>query len=249
MSKIFRRSVSPILAMAGILAMTMAAPARADLMIQLSTNGTTWTTVATEASGTLASYTSPITNFSGFSIQALTTSSNSPGSSGFADLLGSDTSITNKNSATATLYIKLSDTGFTDPYTPGLISVDSHVGGTVIKPGTANLMTFQSYIDPANGEATTTGFTPGAQNKASGLSITSEAYSNDAYLNITSGLTQPYSVTEYLKVTLSKGSEINFSTSTTLTSAVPEPSSLVLAGLGALAMVGYTLRRRKAMAI
>lgn len=244
MRETFLRAVRPIAAMAGILALGMTTPARADLVIQLSVNGTSWTTVADEPSGTSASYTSPSTNFHGFSIQSLTTASNSPGDSGFADLLGSDTSITNKNTSAATLYIKLSDTDFTSPYTPGLISVDSHVGGTVIRPGSGNLMTFQSYIDPADGEATEIGFTPGAQDKATGLSITSGSFSNDAYLNITSGLTLPYSITESFQVTLSKGSEINFSSSTTLTSAVPEPSSLVLAGLGALGVGGFALRRK-----
>jgi len=247
MSKFFRRSVSPIVAMTGILAMTMAAPARADLVIELSTNGTSWTTVASGTSGTAAGYGFPATaTFNGFSIQALTTSSNSPGSSGFADLLGSDTSITNKNSGTATLYIKMGDTGFTDPYTPGTISVDSHVGGTVIKSGTANLMTFQSYIDPTDGQNSTAGFTPGAQNSTNGLTITNGSFSNDAFTSITSGLTNPYSVTEYFKVTLSKGSEINFSSSTTLASAVPEPSTLVLSSISVLGLIGYSLRRRKA---
>src|SRR5262249_54136467 len=162
-------------------------------------------------SGTAATYGFPsAATFHGFSIQTLSTSSDSPGEVGFADLLGSNTSITNKNSGTATLYMKLSDTDFVSPFTPGPISLDSHVGGTVIKNGTANLMTYQSYIDPSNGQSSTAGFTPGPQNGGTGLTITSGSFNNDALMTITSGLTNPYSITEYFMVTLSKGSEINF---------------------------------------
>jgi hypothetical protein len=39
----------------------------------------------------------------------------------------------------------------------------------------------------------------------------------------------------------------NYGGTSSVTAAVPEPSSLVLAGLGALGMIGYGLRRRKAL--
>ena len=41
---------------------------------------------------------------------------------------------------------------------------------------------------------------------------------------------------------------INYSSATTLTSVpVPEPSTMAIAGLGALDMIGYGLRRRKVL--
>ena len=44
-------------------------------------------------------------------------------------------------------------------------------------------------------------------------------------------------MTEFFKVTLGAGGKINFATTTSLT-LVPEPSSLAIAGLGGLGLVG-----------
>jgi hypothetical protein len=245
MRKPFLSTVRATIAMAGLLGVGMATPARADLQIQLSLDGSSWTTEAEGSSGTAVSYGYPSAETLGaFTIQTLSTASNSPGSSVQSVLFGSDTFIKNTGSTTATLYITMSDTGFKMPYSP--VTVDSHVGGTVITPGSGNLMTYQSYIDPANGQNTTTGYSPGPQDSKNGLTIKSGSFDNDAYLTLAKNLSSQYSVTEYFKITLSAGSEINFSSSTTLTT--PEPSSLVLAGLGGISVVGFALRRRRTMA-
>jgi hypothetical protein len=103
----------------------------------------------------------------------------------------------------------------------------------------ANKLTFQSYVNPDNSQNGTTGFTTGPQNP----SIVTGSSSNDAFKTITS-LSGSYSITETFAITLGAGSEINFSTNTTLT-PVPEPASLTLAAMSAIGLVGYGLRRRK----
>jgi hypothetical protein len=237
MKKIFRSLVPFAAATAGILAIGMANPARASLVIQLSTNGMNWDTVATEPSGTTASYTNA--NYHGFNVNALNTDSNSPGTPSLTLLEGAVLHVTNNNSTSATLYIKLGDTDFTAPITPPSILLQSHIGGSVTVAGAHNTLTFQSYVDPADGQNSLTGFTPGPQTPT----VTAGSYNNDASTLITSGLTSPYSITEYLKFTLDPRSQLGFQSNTTL-SAVPEPSSLALSCIGILGLVGYAWRRR-----
>ncbi len=54
-------------------------------------------------------------------------------------------------------------------------------------------------------------------------------------------------MTELFQITLGAGSSITLSSSTVAT-AVPEPSTMAIASLGSLGMIGYGLRRRKARA-
>jgi len=222
----------------GILLAGMATPARADLEIQLSTDNVTYTTVATNPSGTGAQFTG---TFGGYGIVVLATASNSPGTPTFAELDGADLRITNVSAGDGHLFIKLGDTDFTAPTTPPNILMESHVGGTVPVADPSNTLTFQSYVDNVtpNGQNTTVGITTGAQNPG----ITGGSFNDSKSLTITS-LSAPYSITEFFDLHLSTGSVFNFSSSTTLTS-VPEPSSMAIAGLGALGLIGYGIRRRR----
>ena len=95
------------------------------------------------------------------------------------------------------------------------------------------------------GQTTLAGFTTGPQTP--NITGNPKSYSNDASTLITSGLSPHYSITEYLQITLDKGSQVGFQSNTTLSPAVPEPSSLVLSGIGVLGLAGYALRRRKAL--
>jgi PEP-CTERM motif len=230
--------------LAGILAMGMATSARAgSLEIQLSTDGVHWTTVATEPSGTVASYTNA--NFDGFSISVLSDDSNSPGTPTLTYLEGSTVHVTNNNAGKATLYITLGDTGFTTPTNPAVITLDSQIGGSVTTGGKDNLLTYQSYVDPTNGQNSTTGFSPGPQTP--NITGSPKSYNDDASMTITSGLTSTYSITESFAITLDSKSQVGFQSSTDL-SAVPEPSSLVLSCVSVLGLVGYSWRRRASIA-
>lgn len=233
-----------ILATAGLLALFTAAPARADLTIQLSTDGKNWTTVADQPSGSSASYSTPSnTPFSGFNISFLSDDSNSPGTATLSYLEGASVHVNNTGAA-GTLYIKLSDTGFGQPVTSvDAITLDSQIGGSVTVGGADNNITYQSYVDPNNGQATLTGFTPGPQQP--NITGNPKSYSSDSSMLITSGLTGPFSITESFQIYLDSGSQIGFQSSTNLMS-VPEPSSLVILGLGALGFVAYASRRPRA---
>jgi hypothetical protein len=58
----------------------------------------------------------------------------------------------------------------------------------------------------------------------------------------------PYSLTEVLILTFHGSGKVSLSSdSSAQFQAVPEPSSMAMAGLGALGIIGYGLRRRKAM--
>ena len=55
----------------------------------------------------------------------------------------------------------------------------------------------------------------------------------------------PYSITENIDITFAPSGGLNYSSLTSLAIGVPEPSTFAIAGLGALGMIGYGLRRRK----
>ena len=98
-----------------------------------------------------------------------------------------------------------------------------------------NTLEFQSY---------TNGVGFGAQHPSIN---TVSSYNNDKTGSIAS-LASPFSIKQTIDVKLDGvGDKINYSSSTTISEAVPEPSSLVLAGIGTLGMIGYGLRRRKAV--
>jgi len=68
--------------------------------------------------------------------------------------------------------------------------------------------------------------------------------SNSGSLLFTNSST--FSIGQALDITLAAGDSVTLTINTTV-KAVPEPSSMAIAGLGALGMIGYGLRRRKAL--
>jgi len=118
-----------IAAMVGVLAMGMATPARADLEIWISTtnNPPLSTDVkATAASGGTAIFNGTVGTFA---FNTLDVSSNSPGTAASTKLLGATLDLTNTGSSTATIFITMGDTGFTQPVAPPTITFLSHVHG------------------------------------------------------------------------------------------------------------------------
>jgi len=218
--------------------------ARADLEIWLSNTSLPGTEVANAASGSFPGAQYSNANYSGFQINTLSVTSNSTGTPSGSELVSATLDIKNISGATATLYISVGDTGFLSPTAPPSLTVNSHVGGSVVSVGgnnAPNLLTFQSFVNSDDSQNGRTGFSTAAQQPG----VTSGSFSSDAFGTITT-LGSPYSMTETYVLTLGAGGELNFAANTTL-SPVPEPSTMAIAGLGALGMIGYGLRRRKAL--
>jgi len=146
-------------------------------------------------------------------------------------------------SGTATAHVLIGDTGYLAPTGGTLLS---HIGGSVAVGGALNTMSFFSSIDQGNGQ----NVSPGTFNTAAVTPNISAAGSYDATSSAPIPLvSSPYSMTENLTITLSAGSIVNYSSSTTLSpttlSAVPEPVSLLLVGTSLIGL-GVSLRRKRA---
>ncbi len=244
------------LALAGIMMLGLASSARADLEIWASTSdGTNNNPPLSSDSLGVSVPSGGTTSFNGtvgtFAIDTLTTSSNSPGNGVLSFLSGATVHVQNTGASTETLYLSLGDTGFTLPTAPPAVILRSHVEGSVFVPSSANALTFQSYLNESDTQNANSGISFGPQTVNTTFI---HAFLDDQPLTVGT-VTAPFSLTEQFAITLggtvggvpNSGGEIELTTVTQLSpTSVPEPSSLVLAGIGALGMIGYGLRRRKA---
>ena len=222
----------------GVTFAALAHDAAADLLAEVSFNGGAFVSICTAPSGTFC-----IGNASGGGLVLTMTGgqSNSPGTPTLALLLSSALSVMNTNaSGTATAHLLIGDTGFRAP-TGNNVTLFSHIGGSVAVGDPLNTMSFFSSVDQGNGQ----NVSPGTFNTAAVTPNISAAgsydASNSAAIPLVSG---PYSMTENLTITLSAGSIMNYSSSTTL-SPVPEPVSLLLVGTSLIGL-GVSLRRKRA---
>jgi len=234
MKRVLRHLALTLAAVAG-LSLLGTTPAHALVTIQASTASNMSGAVTLGVPG--ANFSSFTGSFGGVTIVALSGASNSSGTPSLAEVLSATLNLRNTNSTSRTIYLTIGDTGFMSPTAPPPILVDSFIGGS--RTGSVGF-TFQSFIDASNAQNSITSplFTA-PQIFAAG----SGSFSNDAFLTINT-LGSPYSITEYLCVTLAGNSSINFGGRTDLT-PTPEPSSMAIAGLGALGLIGYGIRRRR----
>jgi len=222
-----------------VLAAAAFAPlAHADINITYSVDGSTATSCG-PASATFLACTGVIT-LDGVTIQGLDASDNAPGTASLSKDTSATADITNAGSTTATIVINIMADGFTSPVTPPAITLDSHIGGTVVVGVSANTLSYQSCVGGNNLLGCPGTFQSGIGTPA----ITSAgSYQNDQVGSIAS-LAATYSIDETLTIVLGANGDVNFSASTTL-SQVPEPSSVVLLG-SLLIGVGLVARRKLA---
>jgi len=227
----------------GVTFAALAQDAAALLMAEVSFNGGAFVPICTVPSGGMCVGS---VSSGGLQLNMAAAQSNSPGTPTLAVLLSSAVSLMNTNaSGTATAHVLIGDTGFLAP--TGGVTMDSHIGGSVAVGDPLNTMSFFSSIDAGNGQ----NVSPGTFNTAAVTPNISAAGSYDATNSVVIPLVStPYSMTENLTITLSAGSVMNYSSSTTVSpgtrlSPVPEPVSLLLVGTSLIGL-GVSLRRKRA---
>jgi len=175
-------------------------------------------------------------------------SDNNPGGAGGSFLQGATVTLRNV-SGNNTVSISVGDTNWSAPTAPPTITATSSLGGTSTFTGATNL-SLQSYIDQSNAQnGTTSPYSPGSQTTYSSGSVGSGgglSFNLAAASVSIPSLSSLFSMTSVVSLSLSNSAVVNFTTDLVL-SSVPEPSSMAIAGLGALGMIGYGLRRRKAL--
>jgi len=226
----------------GVTFAALAQEAAADLLAEVSFNGGAFVSICTAPSGSVCGGSA---SGGGLLLLMAAAQSNSPGTPTLGMLLSSAVSLTNTNaSGTATAHLLIGDTGYLAR--TGAVTMDSHIGGSVAVGDPLNTMSFFSSIDAGNGQ----NVSPGTSNTGTVSPNISAAGSYDATNSVAIPLVSaPYSMTENLTITLSAGSIVNYSSSTTLSpttlSAVPEPVSLLLVGTSLIGL-GVSLRRKRA---
>jgi len=246
------RTIRPFLkaiaAMAVIAALSgvQSAQAAGDQELRITVDG--FTTTFSAANGGSAGGT--IANFHGVAISAgISDFLTYPGTAGQAELETQTVTLADVNGATHQVTISSSDTNWTKPTTPPSLTATSTLGGTSTTAGASGL-TEQSYVDPNNGQNSTPAtYTTGLQSTyTSAGNVGSGGTTSFALATGTTPITtlgSGFSMTTVAAVTLTGSANVNW-VSTLELAPVPEPSSMAIAGLGALGMIGYGLRRRKA---
>jgi hypothetical protein len=230
--------------MVAILAMGMATPARADLEIWISEalnppGGASPNPVASGANS--ASYTNS-TTFPQLTFTSLSGTSNV--GSGNAGYLSTSGTIANTGTSSQNVFILIGNFNYT---TAAGASVPTSVSVTVNATGTgsSNSFKFNSYVvKESSPNSTAPSNTTTSSQSVSITALGTQPTNSDSITNTQS---TPYQLTERFQITLNPGASITFNASTG--TAVPEPSSMAIAGLGALGMIGYGLRRRKASGV
>jgi hypothetical protein len=227
--------------------------ARADILITVSAGGATSTfDFASNTSAATSAF-----NIDGYNTTVHTVVTNYPGS----PALGSITTTVNVGSTTGTPSSPLTTTvqlvspgpntgspftnpllTWTGPSTPSvLVSSGASFTGNITTTSGAVTSTTYYNSPPASTFSTSTAGPSGSQPTPTGASTVGTA---------TFANTGAYTLSQVLTLTgLNAGAAaFNFGATSTVSpvASVPEPSTMALAGLGALGLISYGLRRRKA---
>jgi hypothetical protein len=188
----------------------------------------------------------PIITGSGVVITDYHALSNSPGNTSGAEELGTALTITDNATGPSIIRLWLVAQDFTIPTTA--IDYASNLAITSLKG--AGSVGLTSCVDRSNGliPPTTPFCSPGSPELTNVTeSFTGPDSDHNTVTSTITSLTPPYSLSEEVTLTLTKGAVLNVITSQTLTpTAVPEPVSIALLGCAMLfIVVGSRLVRRK----
>ncbi len=216
-------------------------PARAGLILyaqEANTNGGAITQIATGADFTSASFTGTYGDFSLILDGAASTNAAT-----LSSLVGATVSLKNNASDFRTINLYASQNNYTLPVgTP--LNVESSLSGTVNIGSLTGSGVYTAFADNSNA-LLGTGFSNGAQNVVfSGSSFDTGSKTGTFIRTSANSL---YSLTTQITANVSGGGEGNFSWHENV-SAVPEPSTLASASIGAVMLGTYFWRRRQAKA-
>jgi len=220
-------------------------PARADILMTVSAGA--FTSTYDFASNTIASQ---ITTIDGYTANIQTIVTNYPGPAG--GLISTNVNISGTTGTPATLTVTAQLVNpIGSPVNSNLLwntqsSPVTVTAGTTFAPQTgvtSGTVTTNTYF-ASTSSLSTTGLTGTPVTATTSIPGGSPGFTGTSMTN-TSGT---YTLSETLTISgLNVGAGIvNFGGTSSVT-AVPEPSSMAIAGLGALGMIGYGLRRRKAL--
>jgi MYXO-CTERM domain-containing protein len=221
--------------MGALALLTATSPAEAGFVLQLTSAAGGDSGVITGANG-FVMFSGPLSGDTNFMVNVTTGLSKGslgvPGSTATNAIMDLN-SVNVAATGAGVLTIKLSDTDFTDNNQGVTLAVS--IGGTLPPNGSLTAQTFEAK---SNLNFDTTGFAGPL------LSFSTPPTSFSADANKNHGPLGTYSLTEVVTLTFTQAGTVSFDFRSS--STVPEPSSLTLAVLGVLGLVGYGLRRRKA---
>jgi len=212
--------------------------ASADFEIYAQQDGVNGGAITLLASGTDFTATSFSGTYGDFTLTGFGAASTN--NADLSDLLKSTIRIRNNSADTKTITLYASQTDYTLPAgTP--LRVDSGLGGTVFDGDLSGSGVFQAFADSGNALLGMGDFTNGPQSATFLGNTFATGTASGVFDTRIAG--SPYSLTSVFEATVSGGGSGNFS-STVIVTAVPEPGSLVLCGLGAGLVGFYGWRRR-----
>lgn len=162
--------------------------------------------------------------------------------------------ITNSTTSPGSVTLGITGQNFTVGGAGANDSATFSVSGTSSHSSTGDSVTVTSLADTANGMFTGASIPPAAG--LSGTVPTPSTTTASTYSFTNGGLSGSltftnlgtFSLTQFLTINLAAGDNASITISSTVVpSAVPEPSTMALACLGAMGLVGYGLRRRKTL--